>query len=380
MTGEYPPDVGGLADYTARLRAALRARGRRVAVLTRQGPGRHQPGVARAVERWNTAGVARLPRQAPPGGIVHLQYQAAAFDLLGDICLVPMLLRLSRRDVHVATTFHDVRVPYVFPKAGPLRPLLLRLLARTSDAVLAADWADLTWLGGPSPRHHLVPIGSNLARQPPPGYNRAGFRAGLGLQPSDLAIAYFGLLNSSKGLATLLATFRSVQNRNPGTWLLLLGGALGASDATDARTAADFQRRLGAAQRVIQPGYGDNETLSAYLLAADVALLPYADGASARRASLLACAEHGLPIVTTSGPGLDNRGAHLAGSVLACPPGDAAGLAEAVHRVADDAALRRGLAARSAALAGRVSWAAIADRHLALYDELADGAAGGRTL
>lgn len=370
VTGEYPPDVGGLADYTARLRAALRTRGRHVEIVTHHRraapPEPAEPHVHRAIHRWDASGVAHLLRRVPGDAIVHLEYQAAAFDLLGDICLAPWLLRRLRPDTRVATTFHDVRVPYVFPKAGRLRPLALWLMARSSHAVLAADHADLSWLGGPSPCHHWVPIGSNLQRRPPPGYDPAVFRAALGVGAQDAVVVYFGLLTRGKGLATLHAAFRAIGKQLAAhapartAWLLLLGGAASAS-APDDRLAAP------RGDGVISSGYLDNEALSAYLLAADVALLPYDDGASARRGSLLACAEHGLPIVTTSGPGLDSRGLDLAGSVLACPPGDAEALAQAVASVLRDPTLHATLAGRSARLAERVGWAAIADRHLAIY-------------
>src|SRR5262249_3605883 len=150
--GEYPPDVGGVGDYTMRLRAALSDSGWPSGVLTRS-----------HVRKWNARSLVVLVRAAPRDGIVHVQYQAAAFDLLGDICLAPMLLRLARRGVRSVTTFHDARVPYLFPRAAGLRPVALRLLARTSDAVVAADQRDLRALGGPSPRHYHVPIGSNVS-------------------------------------------------------------------------------------------------------------------------------------------------------------------------------------------------------------------------
>jgi glycosyltransferase involved in cell wall biosynthesis len=371
VSGEYPPDVGGVADYTARLRDALRDRGRRVRVLTRATLAHDEPGVYRRVDNWNAIGLRQLVLAVRSDTIVHIQYQAAAFDLLGDICLAPPLVRVLRHGARVVTTFHDVRVPYVFPKAGPLRAFVLRVLARTSHAVLAADSVDLRLLGGPSPRHHCVPIGSNVPRRPPAGYNRAAFRAGLGLGQSAVVVAYFGLLNASKGLDTLLQAFRFVELRYPNAWLLLLGGVAGASDPTDLETAEAFDRQLGSTtDHVIRTGYVDRELVSAYLRAADVALLPYADGASGRRGSLLACAEHGLPIVTTQGPGLSTSALPLEESVLSARPGDAYGLAEAVGRLVAEPGLRDRMRSASACLAARASWETIADQHLAIYSRL----------
>src|SRR5205085_8436561 len=123
------------------------------------------------------------------------------------------------------------------------------------------------------------------------------FRAALGVSPKALAVVYFGLLNASKGLDDLLDAFERIAQTRAESKLLLLGGSMGDSDVTDRATASRLQPRLATlGTHLIRPGYLQPEALSAHLLAADVALLPYADGASPRRGSLLACAEHGLPI------------------------------------------------------------------------------------
>lgn len=344
VSGEYPPDVGGVGDYTANLRRALAEKGCQSTVLSR-----------RDVGCWNARGIFDVIRSSPTDGILHIQYQAAAFDLLGDICLVPLLLRRLRPHVHTVTTFHDVRVPYLFPRAGRLRQAAVRLLARTSRAVIAAERDDLRNLGRSD---FLIPIGSNVRNAPPDGYNRDAFRFSLGLGPADLAIVYFGLLNASKGLDLLLSTVE----RLPRAKLLLLGGEVGASDPTDHFTAGRIRARIEAlGGRVIRTGWLAQPELSAHLLAGDVALLPYVDGASARRGSLLACAEHGLPIVSTR-----PASPEVAPFIGALEP-DASILAAAILRTAEDPGRLRA-AART--LAEHVSWPRIADAHIRVYNQL----------
>jgi glycosyltransferase involved in cell wall biosynthesis len=348
VSGEYPPDIGGVGDYTASLRAALAERGCQSEVVTR-----------RTVGGWDARALGWFVRHSPKAGIVHIQYQAGAYDLRGDICLLPLLVRSRAR---VVTTFHDVRVPYLFPRAGRLRPAAVRLLARTSHAVIAADERDLRVLGGPSPRHFRVPIGPNVPCAPPDGYERQAFRRSLGLEADDLAIVYFGLLNASKGIELLLAATERILARRPRARLLLLGGDVGASDPTDRLTASSARasiERLGSS--VVRTGWLPAPRLSAYLLAGDVALLPYVDGASARRGSLLACAAHRLPIVSTQPAGVE-----VAPAVVAVQP-DAAILADSVLQVAGDRARWQ---AASHALATEMSWRRIAAAHLEIYDRL----------
>ncbi|MCA1645133.1 MAG: glycosyl transferase family 1, partial [Chloroflexi bacterium] len=104
--------------------------------------------------------------------------------------------------------------------------------------------------------------------------------------------------------------------------------------------------------------------LSAYLLAGDVALLPYTDGASPRRGSLLACAEHGLPIVSTL-----PAAAEVADAVQAVEP-DPGRLAEAVLDLAHDPAHAARLRTAAHALAARTAWPRIAATHVQLYERL----------
>jgi glycosyltransferase involved in cell wall biosynthesis len=354
VSGEYPPDVGGVGDYTDRLRRALAMQAWPSSLLSRP-----------QVRRWDARAFVWLLRTAPRDGLVHIQFQAGAFDLLGDVCLMPSLIHRLRPGVRVVTTFHDVRVPYVFPGAGRLRRAMVSLLARTSDAVIAADERDLETLGGPACCRHQVPIGANIACEPGPGYDRSSFRAGLGLNDAALAIVYFGLLNHSKGLGLLLDAFDLILQDTPRACLLLLGGEVGASDPTD-RLTADLVRgrldRLG--ERVVRTGWLQPAALSRHLLAGDVALLPYADGASPRRGSLLACAEHGLPIISTQ-----PASQAVADAVHAVPPTPAA-LASAVLGVTRDPALSQRLRHSSQALAQRTAWPQIAAAHVKIYEAL----------
>src|SRR5262249_2787908 len=152
----------------------------------------------------------------------------------------------------------------------------------------------------------------------------------------------------------------------PGARLMLLGASSGASDVTDAATAA----RIGARLRsdVIRPGFLEAAHVSAHLLAADIAVLPYVDGASPRRGSLLACAAHELPIVRTF-PGC---GA-VAAAALPVPVGAAPARAKAVLRAVVGPALAALLRLGGAALAERPSWQRIAAEHIRISAALAHG-------
>ena len=385
ITGEFPPARGGVGDYTCRLSEAFETEGQAVRVLTRR---RGKPDIIPVEEDGEVggAGPMQVPRitvgtalraaRRSRAGVAHIQYQTGAYEMRPTVNALAVALR-ARWGRPVMVTFHDLLVPYLFPKAGPVREWANRLLALTATACVATNPEDYerlrTWgvqLMG------LIPIGANVPRKPPAGYDREKWREKRGLPEGAAVAAYFGFLNSTKGLDDLLKALAALREKGDYR-LLMVGGGLGSSDPTNRSTAerlAALARDLGVQDRLVWTGYLPPEEVSAALLAADFAVLPYADGASFRRGSLLAALEHGLPIVTTTPraehyvPGwpalVDGENA------LLVVPGDAGALAGAMERVACSAELRERLSAGARELAAFFDWGHIARMHLDLYRSL----------
>ncbi|MBK9234185.1 MAG: glycosyltransferase [Anaerolineae bacterium] len=247
------------------------------------------------VTRWDwrvwPAVVAAI-RQIQPA-VVLIQYQTAAFGLHPAVNLLPgwLRLRLGRRRPRLITTFHDLKFPYLFPKAGPLRLAAVRLLAQRSDAAIATnveDWQALQRWGlppfadraaGRSPGRPvaMIPIGSNIACAPPTGFERDAWRGAWGLGHNDWLLCYFGFLNASKGGDALIACLaRLVQEGRP-AHLVMIGGQVGSSDPTNQSYLEHVRRRiaeLGLQGRVHWTGFVSEDQVSAHLLAADVCVLP----------------------------------------------------------------------------------------------------------
>lgn len=385
VTGEFPPTVGGVGDYTALLAARLRSAGAEALVVTGRSAGMAAEPVParRVVPDWGVRGWRALHgaiRAARPD-LVHLQYQAGAFDGRAAIHLLPRLLRATMRPAPaVVITFHDLLAPYLFPKAGALRARALARLARDCDAVVATngdDWRRLRGDAALAGKLHLIPIGSNVpALAAGRAEAAAGARAALGVNVDTPLLAYFGLAGASKGIDLLLDALPGVRGHTP--HLVLIGGEASDTDRATFGRAADLgaavaARGLGA--RVAVTGALPPEQVAAYLAAADAVVLPYRDGASWRRGSLLAALAAGKPVLTTiPAPGYDADG-HLPSltsgeAALLVPPGDATALAGSIGRLLGDAALRATLAEGATALAAAFDWATIARRHAELYRTL----------
>ena len=393
ITGEYPAMQGGVGDYTRRLSQALGALGADIHVLThadaggdhlRVPAGAYEPTVYPVMKRtgWNLWGeTRRLVRELRPD-IVHIQYQSAAYGLHPAVNYLPWRLRWLRHRPPVVATFHDLRYPYLFPKAGPLRWHAVLALARGSDANVVtnpADWgrlADAGLAAGLRP----IPIGSNIECQPPADYDRTRQRAQWGAGPETWLLAYFGFLNAGKGGETLVRALAELVRAGHPARLLMVGGKIGASDPTNEAYLAHVERLiadLGVADRVQWTGFTASEQVSANLLAADCAVLPYRAGASLRHGSLMAALAHGLPIVSTQAGAQDRTAQQLfpmlrdGDSALLTPPEEPARLAAAVQNVMADPALAARLAAAAQTLAKQFEWDTIARRHLETYGELA---------
>ena len=393
---------GGVGDYTRELGLALSELGCQVQVVTSMGGGPACPGrisglsVQPVIEQWNWGcwrTLLGLVDQHRPD-VVHIQYQAAAYAMHPAINLLPW--RLRRLGTHrplSAVTFHDLKVPYLFPKAGPLRRWVVNELARRSDAAITTNREDFERLeqelGFPPA---LIPIGSNITPELPANYDRDAWRARWGVGRDDLLLCFFGFVNARKGVDTLLHAL-SIVASDPGgplrLWpvadprlrpshpkLLMIGGKTGASDPTNVAYLDEIKAliaTLDLEDRVLWTGYVPPEEVSASFAAADLCVLPYRDGVSFLHGTLHAALVHGVPIVTTQ-PRVTLPELQHEGNVYLVPAKQPEELAAAIAHLAADPNLRRTLAAGAEALSADFRWDKIAADTLDLYRSLRTGA------
>jgi glycosyltransferase involved in cell wall biosynthesis len=277
-----------------------------------------------------------------------------------------------RLPVVTAVTFHDLKVPYLFPKAQPLRRWVTTTLARSADLAITTNPEDTAQARTWRPDIVEIPIGSNIIPSRPVAFDRAGHRAALGVDPNAALIGYFGFLNASKGGEVLVEVLARLVAAGRDAHLLMIGGRTGASDPTNVTYLERVEARiaaLGLGNRIHWTGHLPAEAVSAALWATDVCLLPYRDGASYRRGSFMAALAHGLPIVTTA-PTVPYPDLVDGETVLLAPPDDVTGLTAAVERLLDDPTLRARLGRAAARLAQRFRWEDIAAATLRAYDDV----------
>lgn len=369
VTGEYPPMQGGVGAYTQVLARALIQQGHTVQVYTHTAAQDADIPLQAAASRWGIGAVQQLAKWArtAPLDVINLQYQTAAFQMSPWIHFIPDMIR----HIPVATTFHDLNYPYLFPKADKLRHAIVKHLATVSDGAVATNHEDMarlkTWT-----KAALIPIGSNIIAPPPAHFEPADWRNRVGLTVDDFVIGYFGFMNHSKGIEILLEALAALRDDGIPVRLLLIGGRTGSSDPTNAAYADEIDAliaQLGVGESVHTTGFIDDAAVSAYLAACDAIALPYLDGASYRRGTLMAAIQHGCAIVTTQ-PSVAISTFTNSQNMLLVPPGDAHALAGALKRVHRSPELRERLRTNAKALSRQFDWQYIAADLVAFFETL----------
>ncbi|MCB0063685.1 MAG: glycosyltransferase family 4 protein [Caldilineaceae bacterium] len=382
ITGEYPPMRGGVGAYTATLADALVAQGVEVSVLSDEAAAK-APVKRNAVpvfpqRRWDPAIWQSVPQlaQAIRADWVHVQYQTAAFAMNPAINLAPAWWRRAkthreRKRLYVAWTYHDLLVPYLFPKAGAhLRRWITARPAHMSDLAIVTNEADRLQL---VEDEHIdpkkIPIGSNIDAHHLTPEERAARRAQRGYRQNQLILGYFGFLNRSKGGLTLIRTLDRLVQQGYDVHLLMIGERVGSSDPTNFAYLHEVETLIGErglSNRVRWTGHQIESEVSADLAAIDLLLMPYVDGASLRRGTLMAGLAHGCAIVTTTPQDplpelVDGR------DLLYFTPENVIAAADAVSRLVENPALRQSLQARALRKSEQFTWHAIAQSHLEHY-------------
>jgi polysaccharide biosynthesis protein PslF len=383
ITGEYPPMEGGVGAFTQELSLALHDLGHQIHILTTgtgaAGGETVEAGlmVHRTIPQWGLPGIRQVYSwlQALSPNVVSLQYEPAAYGMNGWITALPRLLRRSPPP-SLVITLHDLLPPYLFPKAGPLRQWSVRQMTRRAAGCIVTNREDqqaLTSVLGPgAPPTRLIPIGSNIATELPPGYDRERIRSRYGFGSQDLVVGFFGFMNRSKGVETLLEAVARLRDAGHPIHLLLIGGRTGTSDAANTPYADEIDDLiwdLHLESHTHRTGFAAQPDVSAALRAIDICALPYRDGANLRRGTLHAALAHGCAIVTTT-PNVPIAELQHESGALFVPPETPSALADAILRLGSDLDLRRRLSTTAAKLAGRFSWPAIATETAAFFETL----------
>jgi len=326
VTGSVPPAPCGVGDYTAHLAAGLADLGLDVQIVSGT--------------RWGIFEYRRLADRlnALRPDIVHIQYPTIGYGL----GLAPQTLAMLYSPAPVVVTVHE------FTLAHPLRKLaVLAFAPRSALLIFVSDHERSAYVrASPAARHksEVVKLASNIP------FVNSGSR-------DEYRVVYFGRIAPRKGLEDFLHAARLAEGRRMPFQFEVIG-------TPDPGQLAYFTRlRDGSRDIPVVWTLGrPPEEVAALLATATYAYLPFPDGASERRASLLAALGNGALVLTTRGVYTPDE---LTGVTIFVKSPSAA--VDQLNDMSGRADERRRLSDSAVQYARRFSWPEVARQHLALY-------------
>lgn len=351
LTGEYPPQAGGVSDYTRIVARGLADAGDSVTVWAPacDAEDEQYPGVVvRRLPDWFGPRTRRLiARDVPRSARLLVQYVPHAFGWKG--ANVPFCLWLWRRRHHYAiwVMFHEVAYPWgsqysVAENALSLVTRRMAALAATAARrifVSIPAWHSLlNRVAHPRAPISWLPIPSGVPDTSDPAEVS---RIRLALSPAHPIVGHVG--SYGRLVRSMLADAIPGLLATTDCHVLLLGRGGDASRDSLLALHPEWAPRIHA------PGAQSAARLSAHVAACDVMLQPYPDGVSTRRTSVMVALAHARPVVTSLGA-LTEPIWTEAGAVALAPAGQPAALADATAALLGQPGRLAELSARGLAL------------------------------
>lgn len=401
IMGTFRPQRCGVAHYTDRLRDALRDHGVSSIVLTTHEAAHDldDPQVIGVTDDWKARDLPALVSAVRRSHVdlLHIQHAAGSYSFRRAIFLLPLLLRASGWRPPIVTTIHEYGWWEWQPRFVPTSMQGLLEWAKTwgqwrgwwdredgflltlSDVLITTNAPQQQLVRKRLPqladRLHTIPLAPNVDVAPA---ERAAARRTLREKyrwPEDaLVLAFFGFVHPVKGLETLLRAFQQVHTAHPRTRLLIVGGveslALRGADAWNYyATLQALIADLDLRELTAMTGYLPTQQASRELRGADIGVLPFHAGVTAKSGSLLTLWAHGLPLVATEHDPPDPL-LTSGERALLVPPRDAARLAAALCELVERPDRSARLAAGGSRAIESLSWPAIASHHVQLYESV----------
>jgi glycosyltransferase involved in cell wall biosynthesis len=299
ITAKTSPHVCGVGDYTVNLATHLKAHynlGLDLVVEKSCLPSTAPVVVLPTVEDWTPESFQTLFTQLKQARVktVILQYTCWLYSPKGfSLALIPFWQQCSQhfQTILVAheTYYWSLKYPGTWFK-GVIQQYILQQLVRHSDRVCCSSEPYIQQLRRYTQKQdkiHQLPIPSNIPPQPFSSQERMELRQSLGITLEQ------------RQVLTLFGCYASIQQ----SWLTRLDQRLQALGKPVAWLLLGDAKKIDLPLHnlVIRPGFLDAADLSHHLQISDLMLLPHEFGISAKRTSLMAGLEHGIPVIGTKG-------------------------------------------------------------------------------
>jgi len=341
ITGEYPPQPGGVSDYTRLVAEGLADAGDDVRIWAPPALGpdlssQHNIRVNRLPDHFGRRGLEILAQELERdrAARVLVEYVPHAFRMKAmNVPLCLMLLR--RRRIDITVMFHEVAYPISRKQSirhnalGAVHHAMAAILTRAASRIFVAAqvWRDILVRYAPKGRKiGWLPVPSTI----PVVRDREAtlaVRARFAMPESKL-LGHFGTYGQLVA-SRLEPALESILSTDQNARVLLIG-------RNGERFHDDFVRAHQAlASRVFATGALAESDVSIHIGACDVMLQPYPDGITSRNTSALASLAHGKATTTTAGK-LSEDLWQRSGAVFLAPDQDADALARGTIDLLND--------------------------------------------
>lgn len=327
ITGSYPPDTCGVGDYTFRLVSELQACGVIIKVITKYD--------------WKLANIFDIIKQIRSFNpdIVHIQYPTIGYEY----GLAPQALSVLWPSV---ITLHEVS------EMNILRRLSLYPFSIRSKKIIFTNIYEMYYTRRFAPwisfSSNVIPIGSYIPIGAPSG------------EITLDEVVYFGLIRPKKGIEDVITLASLIKDFSININVRIIG----LPDPRYSKYLEDLQKRTKELPVIWDIGLAAADVAD-LLARSKIAYVPYPDGASERRSSLLALLANGVATITTHGkqtPAKFNRVVEFAQS-----PAQALRI---IERFFGEKKYMVDLAKKGQKYAQNLSWEAIAYKHVEIYKSI----------
>jgi glycosyltransferase involved in cell wall biosynthesis len=355
ITSEYPPQNGGVSDYTRLLATGLAERGDEVHVWcpTCAGVPPHDKGIEvhRLCGSFSRADLRRAGEQldrfpAPRRILVQWVPHGFGYRSMNLGFCWWLWKRARKHGDEVALMVHEAYLPFSWSIPHNAAALVHRVMIMVLLRAACQVWMSIpgweSWLRpyafGRRLRFEWLPIFSNVPIDAD-SVRTLEIRSHY-IDAEQVLIGHFGTFGPlvTAVLEPILLSLAEDGNRQ--VFLLMGQGSEPFRDGL-------IRKRPQLAALIHATGRLPAEELSHHFAACDLIIQPYPDGVTSRRTSFMAGLAHGKPLVTTTGPLTEPLWSQCKAVALA-PAGDTREFVEHVRRLRADPSerLRCGAAAR----------------------------------
>ena len=309
LTGEYPPDHGGVSDYTRSVAVGLSNAGIKVHVWTRGSEDdATQEGIVvhRCLKTFGLADMSRLHRalqESKPISKLLVQYVPHGFGMRAmNIPLTRWIDQQSRTGIDVRLMLHELSFPFVrWPLHHNLiaianRWMLRNILFNVKHVYVSTTaWQPMVDRYSRRARQSIcLPIPSNI-----PGTQRPESKAirekWTEYDLKQVVVGHFGTFGGEIRRLTIETISRLFESSSDISVTLIGRGA------TSARLDLLRKQPTDLSNRVFSLENANEETIAAWIQACDIMLQPFPDGISTRRTSAMAGFANGVAVVSNMG-------------------------------------------------------------------------------